>query len=364
MSQLCATGVSGAECTGVPRLTRLIRRISDQAFEPDMFDPPVRRLGKARWRESEGEATAPHGDDPSCCPSHQSAVAPATEAFMNPVLGTPAASREPISLFGSEPIFPVADVVATVRYYSSVLGFPEEWLWGDPPGFGGVRWGKIGVMFSRQQAPDAVVGGQWHAFLVDGTDRLYDLHKRNGATIWSPLEAKPWGMREYTVRDLNGHFLRFGQPARDRSATSGREPATAVTIVERLPTVEEYLVLANDARSAARAASERAARVLAGARSGVVALDGDCVVGAGLVVGDGVTFAYLRDIVVLTDWQGRGVGSRIVEGLLALIYRTAPEDMLVTLFTGQDRASFYERFGFGGPEAGLYGMTLRIGKLT
>jgi GNAT superfamily N-acetyltransferase len=282
---------------------------------------------------------------------------------MNPGADTPAAGG-PISLLGSEPIFAVADVVAAVRYYSRVLGFPDEWLWGDPPGFGGVRWGKIGVMFSQQRAPDAVVGGQWHAFLVDGTDRLYDLHKRNGATIFSPLEAKPWGMREYTVRDLNGHFLRFGQPERDRSATTGREPATAVTTVERLPTLEEYLVLAHDARFAARTASDRAAKVLAGARSGVVAVDGDRVVGAGLVVGDGVTFAYLRDIVVLPDWQGRGVGSRIVQRLLALIRQPAPEDMLVTLFTGQDRASFYEQFGFRGPEAGLYGMTLCIGKLT
>ena len=34
--------------------------------------------------------------------------------------------------------------------------------------------------------------------------------------------------------------------------------------------------------------------------------------------------------------------------------------MLVTLFTGQNLAEFYEQFGFGGPEMGLYGMSLRI----
>jgi hypothetical protein len=39
-------------------------------------------------------------------------------------------------------------------------------------------------------------------------------------------EAKTWGIREYTVRDLDGQYLRFGQPGSDRSARAGRERAT------------------------------------------------------------------------------------------------------------------------------------------
>src|SRR5262249_32528422 len=178
------------------------------------------------------------------------------------------------------------------------------------------------------------VGGQWHSFFVDGIDALYALHGRNGATICSPLEAKPWGLREYTVRDLNGHFLRFGQGGSDRSATAGREPASAVAIVERLPTAEEYRGLIHAVGWADIAAPDRAEAALDGARFGVVALESDRVVGVGLVLGDGATFAYLKDIMVLPEWQGRQVGSRIVEALLAIIRRTAPGGMLVTLFTG------------------------------
>jgi hypothetical protein len=55
-----------------------------------------------------------------------------------------------LSLYKSEPIFPVADVVATVHYYQDVLGFAEHWLWGEPPQIGGVRWGRIGVMFGER----------------------------------------------------------------------------------------------------------------------------------------------------------------------------------------------------------------------
>lgn len=260
-------------------------------------------------------------------------------------------SAKRVYLRSSEPILPVADVVATVRHYREVLGFADEWLWGDPPDFGGVRWGKVGVMFAQQPGFDAKAGGRWHAFFVEGIDELYDLHRRNGATIHAPLEAKPWGLREYTVRDPDGHYLRFGQRSLDRSATAGRGPADDVAIVERLPTAEEYRGLIPP---------DRAEKALAGARSGVVAVEGDRVVGAGLVLGDGATFAYLKDIMVLPDWQGRQVGSRIVQALLDGIRGSGPEGVLVTLFTGSNLAEFYEPFGFLGPDSGLYGMSLRI----
>ena len=68
-----------------------------------------------------------------------------------------------------------------------------------------------------------------------------------------------------------------------------------------------------------------------------------------MVLGDGATFAYLKDIMVHPDWQGRGIGTRIVEALLAILRRPGPDGMLVTLFTGQHLAEFYERFGFSAP---------------
>ena len=178
-----------------------------------------------------------------------------------------------VSLLGSEPIFAVADVCATVRYYHDVLGFTDTWLWGEPPDFGGARWGKIGVMFAQQSGPDPKIGGQCHSFFVHGIDALYDLHGSKGATIFSSLEAKPWGLREYTVRDLNGHYLRFGQRNTDRSATAGREPANTVAIVERLPNVEEHMDLLRAVEWADIESLDRVRKGLAGARFGVVAIE-------------------------------------------------------------------------------------------
>jgi GNAT superfamily N-acetyltransferase len=78
-----------------------------------------------------------------------------------------------------------------------------------------------------------------------------------------------------------------------------------------------------------------------------------------MVLGDGTTFAYLKDVVVHPEYQARGIGTRIVEALLAILRRPGPSGMLVTLFTGAHLAEFYERFGFSGPEK-LYGMSLMI----
>jgi len=51
-------------------------------------------------------------------------------------------------------------------------------------------------------------------FRVTGIEELYEEYSRrriihpNG-----PLEAKPWGQKEFAVLDLNGALLRFGEAA-------------------------------------------------------------------------------------------------------------------------------------------------------
>src|SRR5262249_2496159 len=156
-----------------------------------------------------------------------------------------------------------------------------------------------------------------------------------------------------------GHFLRFGQRGSAREATAGRPPATTVSIVERLPTPGEVYELFRAVGWTVDEQTDRTVRALAAARAGVVAVEDGRAIGCGIVLGDGATFAYLKDIVVRPEWQGRGIGSRIVQALLSTLRGWETHSILVTLFTGQHLADFYERFGFAGPEK-LYGMSLTI----
>jgi uncharacterized glyoxalase superfamily protein PhnB len=105
----------------------------------------------------------------------------------------------------------IADVAATAKFYREKLGFTKEWFWDDPPAHRGVEWGGISLMFHLDPELAKHVEGYEHYFHVKGVDDLYARHQQNRISTISPLERKPWGMREYTVSDPNGHHLKFGE---------------------------------------------------------------------------------------------------------------------------------------------------------
>ena len=39
------------------------------------------------------------------------------------------------------PVVATSDVAGTVRYFEQTLGFKQQWTWGDPPVYAGVRAG-------------------------------------------------------------------------------------------------------------------------------------------------------------------------------------------------------------------------------
>jgi uncharacterized glyoxalase superfamily protein PhnB len=103
----------------------------------------------------------------------------------------------------------VPDIVAAVKFYTSVLGFEQDWLWGDPPRHGAVRRDKVQIQFGLNASMAARVSGMQYFLFVDGVEEWHALHRKGGAEICSAIENKPWGLREYTVRDPWGYELRF-----------------------------------------------------------------------------------------------------------------------------------------------------------
>jgi GNAT superfamily N-acetyltransferase len=263
----------------------------------------------------------------------------------------------PVTLSRSDAILAVADVVATVRYYQDKLGFTGKWLWGDPPDFGGVSWGKVGVMFCLQPALAAKIEGHQHAFLVTGLDQLHGQHRDNGVQFISPLETKPWGLREYTVRDLNGYYLRFGEPVTARASSAPRKPLPEnVRLVERLPTIAEYEALLRAVGWAKDMDPQAAQTALRNSLFAVVALEGDRPVGMARIVGDGTKAFYVQDVVVHPDRQRQGIGTVLMEAVMGYFQRATPAQSSIGLFTGRRLAGFYERHGFEGPDTAPYGM--------
>jgi len=87
---------------------------------------------------------------------------------------------------------------------------------------------------------------------------------------------------------------------------------------------------------------------LAAAVFGVVAEDtvkGE-VIGCALLLGDHATFYYVKDVMVHPDWQGKRVGTALMQELTNWLEKNAVSNALVALISGETLEPFYQPFGF------------------
>jgi catechol 2,3-dioxygenase-like lactoylglutathione lyase family enzyme len=103
---------------------------------------------------------------------------------------------------------PVSDVPAAVSFYTNKLGFRLGFVWGDPPSMAGVNLGNV-QMFLQQGAPNPK--GCSVYFVVGNADELCEFQRANGVDIVVEPGDRPYGLRDYRIRDLHGYELGFGQ---------------------------------------------------------------------------------------------------------------------------------------------------------
>jgi catechol 2,3-dioxygenase-like lactoylglutathione lyase family enzyme len=101
----------------------------------------------------------------------------------------------------------VADVTAALEFYTARLGFRQAFSWGEPPALAGVNLGETQVFL---EAGTPAPQGCSLYFVVGDADELHDFHRVNGLDIVDPPGDRAWGLRDYSVRDLDGHTLTFG----------------------------------------------------------------------------------------------------------------------------------------------------------
>ena len=80
----------------------------------------------------------------------------------------------------------------------------------------------------------------------------------------------------------------------------------------------------------------------------IVAVHNGEVIGMGRLVGDGVMYWYLQEIIVLPEFQGKGIGTDIVNTLLHHIQQKIQPGTFVSvgLTAAEGKEDFYKRFGF------------------
>jgi ribosomal protein S18 acetylase RimI-like enzyme len=132
-----------------------------------------------------------------------------------------------------------------------------------------------------------------------------------------------------------------------------------ITYTNTLPTVESFFVLFqstgwNDAHP------RSAAQLHTGIQHSwyvVSAYDENKLVGFGRILSDGILHALIVELIVLPDYQGRGIGSTILNNLVAECKAHNIYD--VQLFCAQGKSGFYEKYGFEKRPSDAPGMQLR-----
>jgi catechol 2,3-dioxygenase-like lactoylglutathione lyase family enzyme len=105
------------------------------------------------------------------------------------------------------PSLAVPDVAAAAGYYTRKLGFRPGFTWGDPPEIAGVNLGQVQI-FLELGTPNPK--GCSVYFVIGDADELYEFHRANGVEIVLTPEDRPYGLRDYRIRDPYGYELSFG----------------------------------------------------------------------------------------------------------------------------------------------------------
>ncbi|HAS39241.1 MAG TPA: GNAT family N-acetyltransferase [Microscillaceae bacterium] len=70
------------------------------------------------------------------------------------------------------------------------------------------------------------------------------------------------------------------------------------------------------------------------------------LMGFGRVVGDGVLFFYISDVMVSPQAKGQGIGSMIMNEIMAYLKKTANRWSTIALLAAPNKENFYTKFGF------------------
>ena len=101
------------------------------------------------------------------------------------------------------PIFPVADLEESLKYYIEVLGFNVNW---QVPGFASVGRDRCNLMLCEGEQGHP---GTWVWIGVGDADAIYQEYLVKGAKVRHPPNNYPWAY-EVQILDPDGNVLRLG----------------------------------------------------------------------------------------------------------------------------------------------------------
>ena len=125
-------------------------------------------------------------------------------------------------LHGVQPVLQVGDLEASIAYYRDVLGFEVDFVAGEPPAHARVSSGdrERGYAVRLRLVPRGSVATLPPGFSYDwihvgaDLDGLFEKYRAAGVMIVSPPTDQPWGLRDFRIKDEDGHLHCFAAEIR------------------------------------------------------------------------------------------------------------------------------------------------------
>jgi len=120
--------------------------------------------------------------------------------------------KQVLDFFATEPAFLVRNVEASVEFYRDKLGFNLDFLYGDPPNHAGVSRGlwsgsMVSIQLAQASSKRDIIPSAYLHVRVSDVNQLYEQYRVLDVPIVAEPDNKPWGFREFTIKDPDGHML-------------------------------------------------------------------------------------------------------------------------------------------------------------
>jgi uncharacterized glyoxalase superfamily protein PhnB len=120
------------------------------------------------------------------------------------------------------PLLATRNMKATIDFYQNILGFTLGMVFPDTGHAEYADLSKDGMSFMFVPAKNlginraARLGTGVNLYMqIDGDiDKYYSELKKKGIKIISDIKDEPFGIRDFTVEDINGYRLTFNRPAK------------------------------------------------------------------------------------------------------------------------------------------------------
>jgi predicted GNAT family N-acyltransferase len=134
---------------------------------------------------------------------------------------------------------------------------------------------------------------------------------------------------------------------------------TNYMIVEKLPSVEEYIDLRESAGWSYpnKKAIEKS---LNNSSYCACAIENDRVIGMSRIVGDDSFIYLIVDVIVLSEYQNKRIGTALMEKIMEYLKENVQEYSSITLMAAKGKETFYEKFGFFKRPSGEYGHGMMV----